>query len=83
MADTARGRTVYQAKPELRRVRERGDHPLSLSELATACGMKKPHLSHIELGRRNASPTASLAIAKALGVKRDAVFYPVVVGAKK
>jgi transcriptional regulator with XRE-family HTH domain len=50
----------------LRVIRERSG--LSVSELARAAGLSQPHLSNIEIGRRQASPSVIRALADALRV---------------
>lgn len=50
----------------LRVIRERSG--LSVSELARAAGLSQPHLSNIEIGRRQASPAVIRSLADALRV---------------
>jgi len=46
---------------------------MSLSALAASAGIKHPHLSNIEAGRRNASPELAQALARALKVELLAI----------
>jgi|GEM_PF-1591550 len=55
----------------LRTIRERSG--MSLSALAASAGIKHPHLSNIEAGRRNASPELAQALARALKVELLAI----------
>jgi transcriptional regulator with XRE-family HTH domain len=50
--------------PALREIRERSG--LSVSALAESAGIRQPHLSNIEAGRRKPSPEVIVALAKAL-----------------
>lgn len=55
----------------LRALRERSG--LTVTALAHAAGIRQPHLSNVELGRRNVSPPVALAIAEALKVDVAAI----------
>jgi len=55
----------------LRVIRERSG--ITVSALAIAAGIRQAHLSNIEAGRRNASDTVIVALAKALDVPLQAI----------
>lgn len=55
----------------LRAIRERSG--MSVSSLAHAAGIKQPHLSNIECGKRQASAELVVALAKALKVELPAI----------
>ena len=77
-SEVTRGRTVYRARPALRSMRERGDHPMSLRTMAQKAGLSAAHLARIEVGERHASPNTAINISKALGVERSKLFDPIV-----
>lgn len=55
----------------LRAIRQRSG--MSVTALAEAAGIKQPHLTNIEAGRRNASPDVVVALASALKVDLPAI----------
>lgn len=55
----------------LRVIRERSG--ITVSALAAASGIRQAHLSNIEAGRRNASDTVIVALAKALDIPLQAI----------
>lgn len=62
---------MYLNPTALRVIRERSG--LSVTDLATRSGIKQPHLSNIEAGRRQASAAVCVALAKALKVDLPAI----------
>lgn len=77
MTPVRRGRTVYRAKPTLRKLRETGPNPYTLRELAETVGVDPSYLSKVELRARNVSPALSLSIARALDAPRNELFTAV------
>ena len=66
MASTRTTITVHG--PALRELRVRAGMPIQ--DLAEACGVKRPHLTKVELGRnRKVSPRLFNALLDALGIK--------------
>jgi transcriptional regulator with XRE-family HTH domain len=58
----------------LRVIRERSG--LSITALAHLARISQPHLSNIELGRRQPSPAAARRLADALRIPLHALLYP-------
>ena len=55
----------------LKVIRERSG--LTRTALAEAAGIKQPHLSNIEAGRRTCSPSLAKALAEALNIPLNAI----------
>jgi len=55
----------------LKAIRERSG--LTVTALAESAGIKQAHLSNIEAGRRSASPTVIVALARSLKVELPAI----------